>query len=113
MCDKELPSGEREGGPIVFDMLARRPVIILQGNEKTSPPGIANGDSSTISKVAPPAPMDEDNNTTLLHGTRTPTTTTTTVHDSPVNTRQTVPNSFANDSHNPQTSPPLATGADV
>ncbi|KAI1360245.1 hypothetical protein F5Y08DRAFT_331714 [Xylaria arbuscula] len=113
MCDKELPSGEREGGPIVFDMLARRPVIILQGNDKTFPPGIANGDSGTIPKVAPPAPMDDDNNTTLLHGTRTPTTTSTTVHDSPVNPRQTVPNNFANDSHNPQTSPPLATGADV
>ncbi|KAI0110749.1 hypothetical protein GGR51DRAFT_75214 [Nemania sp. FL0031] len=36
MNDKDVPSNEREGGSIVFEMIARRPVIILQDNDRTS-----------------------------------------------------------------------------
>ena len=110
MNDKDLPGSEKEGGSIVFEIVARRPVIILQDNDKTSPARITKGDSNNTLN-APPAPMNE--NSALLNRTNIPTTTTAPLNGSPTSYRQTAPSNFTNHSPNPPpASPPPETGVD-
>ncbi|KAI1148505.1 hypothetical protein F4825DRAFT_464849 [Nemania diffusa] len=62
--DKEVPGSDREGGSVVFEMLARRPVIILQDNDRTYPsstamsgfPGVSNPPPVTNHPPNPPNP---------------------------------------------------------
>ncbi|CAJ2503051.1 Uu.00g104450.m01.CDS01 [Anthostomella pinea] len=51
MNDKELPGTEgKDGSSVAFDMLARRPVIILQDNGGTATP--SNNNASTIASTS-------------------------------------------------------------
>ncbi|KAI1749551.1 hypothetical protein F4782DRAFT_513054 [Xylaria castorea] len=52
MNDKELPCSEKESGSVVFEMVARRPVIILQDNDRTS------STTGYLSAPNPPPPMN-------------------------------------------------------
>ncbi|KAI1331636.1 hypothetical protein F5Y16DRAFT_239952 [Xylariaceae sp. FL0255] len=70
MNDKELPGSEKDNGSVVFEMLARRPVIILQDNEATT--STVNGQPSNPNPSPPtPAPAAVGN----LPNTMTPGTT--------------------------------------
>ncbi|KAJ8120039.1 hypothetical protein O1611_g10469 [Lasiodiplodia mahajangana] len=55
MNDKDVPGNEREGGSVVFEMIARRPVIILQDNDR-APSSITpmNGGYSNAPNPLPP-----------------------------------------------------------
>ncbi|KAI0526720.1 hypothetical protein F5B22DRAFT_175311 [Xylaria bambusicola] len=103
MNDKELPGSEKESGSVGFEVLARRPVIILQDVDKT----VTNGDPnrSNTPNNAPPAPMDDGSLPKDLAKTTTPTATTPPLNESPVTSRQTIPGNLINHSPNP---PPAA-----
>ncbi|KAI0407746.1 hypothetical protein F4802DRAFT_553245 [Xylaria palmicola] len=88
MGDKEAPGSEREGGAVAFDMIARRPVIILQDNEApSSTPLHGHGSSPPVS------------------GFRNPATPTTAFDESPVAHHHAFTGTFAS----PQ--PPLVGGS--
>ncbi|KAI1126616.1 hypothetical protein F5Y10DRAFT_244449 [Nemania abortiva] len=56
MNDKDVPSNEREGGSVVFEMIARRPVIILQDNDRApSSTATMNGGYSGAPNPPPPS----------------------------------------------------------
>lgn len=57
MNDKQLPGSESEGGCVVFDMIARRPVIILQDHDRApSSTTTTNGGSGPLNP--PPLPTN-------------------------------------------------------
>ncbi|KAI8623114.1 hypothetical protein F5Y19DRAFT_403751 [Xylariaceae sp. FL1651] len=86
MNDKEVPGSEKEGGSVVFEMVARRPVIILQDNESTAPAPI-NGYASAPN---PPAPVGNFNNLA---------TPSATFNASPANYHHTFASTFATPPH--------------
>jgi hypothetical protein len=94
MNDKEVPGSEKDGGSVVFEMIARRPVIILQDNQST-PSIAANGYASAL-KPPPPPPMTNFPN---------PATPSTPFNESSATYHHTFANTFINPP-NPQPHPP-------
>ncbi|RYC62878.1 hypothetical protein CHU98_g3317 [Xylaria longipes] len=92
MNDKEVPGSEKEGGSVVFEMLARRPVIILQDNDRT-PSATMNGYSNAPNQ---PPPMNNFPNSV------TPT--------APFNESATYHHTFASTFTNPSNAPPAPMG---
>ncbi|KAI0471190.1 hypothetical protein F4859DRAFT_109750 [Xylaria cf. heliscus] len=88
MNDKEVPGNEKEGGSVVFEMLARRPVIILQDNDRTSS-ATTNG---YLSVPNPPPPMSNFPN---------PTPPTVPFNESPATYHHTFASTFTNASNAP------------
>ncbi|KAI0813463.1 hypothetical protein GGR55DRAFT_579802 [Xylaria sp. FL0064] len=102
---KEIAGTEKDSGSVVFEMVARRPVIILQDNDKTSSTSVNGHMAAPTGQNAPPAPMNNFPNLT---------TPSNPFNGSPVNYRPTFTNAFTNQPPNSQpnpSSPPLA-GAD-
>ncbi|KAI0534093.1 hypothetical protein GGR58DRAFT_79560 [Xylaria digitata] len=97
MNDKEVPGSEKEGGSVVFEMVARRPVIILQDNDRT-PSTITNGYSSASNP--PPAPVNSFPNLTSSMAA---------FNESPVTYRHTFASTFTNPTNPP---PPSMGGVD-
>ncbi|KAI1350932.1 hypothetical protein F5Y01DRAFT_325658 [Xylaria sp. FL0043] len=104
---KEIAGTEKDSGSVVFEMVARRPVIILQDNDRTSSTSVNDHMAAPTGQNAPLAPM---NNFTNL------TTPSNPFNGSPANYRPTFTNAFTNQPPNPNpqpnpSSPPLV-GAD-
>ncbi|KAJ2965848.1 hypothetical protein NUW58_g10808 [Xylaria curta] len=89
MNDKEIPVNDREGGSVVFEMVARRPVIILQDDDRTSTTA-----NRYLSAPNPSPPINNFSNPT----------TSTVPFDDPSATYH---NNFANTFTNPSSSHPL------
>lgn len=87
MNDKEIPGSEREGGSVVFEMVARRPVIILQDNDRT-PSTAMNG----YSNASNPPPMNNFPN---------PGTPTAPFNEPPATYHHTFASTFTNPSNAP------------
>ncbi|KAI0864261.1 hypothetical protein F4860DRAFT_465672 [Xylaria cubensis] len=87
MSDKEVPGSEKESGSVVFEMVARRPVIILQDSDRTSS---TTGYSSAPN---PPPPMNNFSN---------PATSTVTFNEAPAAYHHTFASTFTN----PPNAPP-------
>ncbi|KAI2640048.1 hypothetical protein GGS21DRAFT_504801 [Xylaria nigripes] len=95
MNDKEAPGSEKEGGAVVFEMVARRPVIILQDTGGAPTP-------STTANVYPSAPNAPPPMANFLD----PATPTAPFHQSLPTYHHTFANSFAHSSHPHSTANP-------
>ncbi|KAK5629176.1 hypothetical protein RRF57_004891 [Xylaria bambusicola] len=115
MNDKELPGSEKEGSSVVFEVIATRPVIILQDIDRTAS-AQTNGDSnkSNTPNNAPSAPMNDGSLPKSIVELPTPTATTTApLNESPVTNRQAIPGNPTKDSPNsPPAAPPLESEVD-
>ncbi|KAI1734137.1 hypothetical protein F4680DRAFT_439314 [Xylaria scruposa] len=89
MSDKEVPGSEKEGGSVVFEMVARRPVIILQDN--------ASSTTGYSSAPNPPPPMNNFPN---------PATSTVPFSEAPAAYHHTFTSTFAS----PPSAPPAPMG---
>jgi len=113
MNDKEGPGSEKEEGSIVFEMVARRPVIILQDNQ--SPPTTSASSYPTASNPnLNPQPNTHANATPAVGGFSNSTTPSGPFEDSAA--YHTFANTFASSTHahsNPQTATMAGTTANV
>ncbi|KAI3322608.1 hypothetical protein HD806DRAFT_500566 [Xylariaceae sp. AK1471] len=96
MNDKEVPGSEKEGGSVVFEMIARRPVIILQDTQSTSSTAATGYSSAPNPPPPPPPPVSNYPNHT---------TPSAPFNESPATYHHTFASTFANPS-NPQPHPP-------